>query len=790
MRTSPLLRKLLRDLLGQKSQVLAIALVLACGIATLIMARGTLHTLLDTRSEFYRTQGFAEVFVNLKRAPQRLLAELRNWPAVRSVDHRVQSSARLELPDFSEPVRGLVLSVPERQGSGLNRLYLRAGRWPAAQSDDEVLLTEGFAQAHGLHAGDRFVLRLQGRTQQVRVVGIALSPEFVYQLEAGAAFPDFKRFAVLWMAREPLARALDLDGALNQLSLRLQPGHSSAALLRRLDQLLEPYGGTGAVMRADQTSHKFLSVQFDQLGVLTTMLPSVFLAVAAFLLHVVLSRLIGAQREQIALLRAFGYTRGQIVRLYGGWVAAIVVLAAALGCVLGWLLGEQLTALYRNFYRFPKLDYVFDWQIAALAIGCGLLAASLGAGQSLREVMRLAPAQAMRPPAPLKFRHAVLETLLPAALRSLKLRMLLRHLERHPWRTLLGISGIALACAVLMISVFQNDAFTRMVDQQFGLAQRNDLAVYFYEPRARSSLYALERIPGVRRVEPIRAQAVWFRNPLTGVSKRSRIEGFAADSTLKRLLGSELLLPIPQHGLILTTDLARRLGVAVGDAVDVEALDGRRAHFQVRLAGTVPEPIGQQGVMRLEALNRLLGDGHAVNGAMLDIDARQQATIYERLEDFAQIASIGSRSVSIQNFYDTLAKALLTFTWIATVLAAIIAFGVLYNSARVMLTERSRELATLRVLGYTPAETASVLTAELWTLTLCALPAGLLAGLALCHVLVATMTNDLMRVPAWITGATFAAALSVVLLAAWAAVSDLRRRVRLLDPVHALKVRE
>lgn len=788
MLPAALLRKLLRDLLGQKSQVLAIALVLACGIATLIMARGTLHTLQDTRAQFYRSQGFGEVFVSLKRAPQRLLDQLREWPAIRAFDHRVQSPARLELPDFDEPVRGLVLSVPATSATGLNRLYLRAGRWPDPVRDDEVLLTEGFAQAHGLRAGDGFTLRLHGRTRSVRVVGVALSPEFVYQLEAGAAFPDFKRFAVLWMAREPLARALDMDGAFNQLSLILRQGSSEQALLERLDRLLEPYGGTGAVARVDQTSHKFLSVQFDQLAVLTTMLPSVFLAVAAFLLHVVLARLIGAQREQIALLRAFGYRRTQILALYAGWVAAIVLLAAVLGCVLGQLLGEQLTALYRNFYRFPSLQYAFDWQVAGLAISLGTAAAALGATQSLRAIMQLAPAQAMRPPAPLRFRRALLESLLPAWLRSLHLRMLLRHLERHPWRTLLGICGIALACAVLMISVFQNDAFTRMVDQQFGLAQRNDLAVYFYERRAIGSLHALERITGVRRVEPVRAQLVWFRHG--GKAIRARIEGYASDATLKRVLGRGNLLPIPSHGIILTAHMARALGVSAGQTVEVEALDGARSRFQVRVAATTPEPISQQGVMRLDTLNRLLGDGQAVNGALLDIDARQQQAIYERLEAFAQIASIGSRSVSIHNFYDTMARALLTFTWIATALAAIIAFGVLYNSARVMLTERARELATLRVLGYTPQQTARVLTLELWALTLCALPVGLLTGLGLCHVLVANMSNDLMRVPAWITGATFAAALGVVLLASWAAVLDLARRVRRLDPVHALKVRE
>lgn len=788
-RLSPLLRKLLRDLWGQRSQVLAIALVMACGMATMIMARGTLASLIGTREAFYRQYGFGEVFLALKRAPLRALDEVRTWPGVRQVDARVQSSARLELPDFDDPVRGFVLGLPERPEVGLNRVFLRAGRWPDPRAEDEVLVTEGFVVAQSLHAGDRFTLRVHGRSTEVRIVGIALSPEFVYQLEAGAAFPDFKRFAVLWMAREPLARALDLHGAFNQLSLDLESGTAIPALLERLDRHFARYGGLGALARADQLSHKFLTVQFDQLKVLSTMLPAVFLAVAAFLLHVVLGRLIAAQREQIALLKAFGYDGRQVAAHFALWVGVIVLIGGLIGCGLGHWLGEQLIVMYRRFYRFPALVYSFDPRIALTAFAIATAVAFLGAAQALRGVLRLAPATAMRPPAPTRFRRAFLERLLPRRFATLERRMLLRQLERHPFRTLLGIGGIALACAVLMISVFQNGAFTRMVDQQFGLAQHNDLAVFFYEPVAPAVLSSLRAIPGVRRVEPVQSEVVWLR--FNGQAKRIRLEGYAENARLKRLLAhGGGLDPVPRHGVALTADLARKLGARIGDRLDVEALSGRRARFQIQLAQTVPEPIGQTGVLDLRVLNRLLGNGEACNGAHLDIDPRQQAAIYDRLEQFAGIASIGSRAISIQNFYDTLADALLSFTYIATVLATIIALGVLYNSARVMLTERAREIATLRVLGYQRDEAADVLGAELWTLTAFALPAGLVTGLGLCHVLVAGMTNDLMRVPAYITGGTFAAALGVVLLACVIAVWDLRRRVRALDPVHALKVRE
>lgn len=789
MRVPPLLRKLLRDLLGQKSQVLAIALVMACGMATLIMARGTLNGLITTREAFYRQFGFGDVFLSLKRAPLRAIEDLRRWPGVRQVDVRVQSPARLELPDFDDPVRGFVLGLPERRDVGLNRVYLRAGRWPDPRADDEVLVTEGFAVAQQLHPGDQFTLRVHGRSTRVRIVGIALSPEFVYQLEAGAAFPDFKRFAVLWMSAEPLARALDLDGAFNQLSLDLAPGTDPASLLERLDRHFARYGGLGALARADQLSHKFLTVQFDQLKVLSTMLPTVFLAVAAFLLHVVLGRLISAQREQVALLKAFGYSGRQIAAHYALWVAAIVLLGGVMGCLLGNWLGEQLMVMYRRFYRFPQLDYAFDPRVALLSFGIAALVAYIGAAQALRSVLQLAPATAMRPPAPLRFRRAWLERCLPRRFATLERRMRLRQLERHPLRSGLSIAGIALACAVLMISVFQNGAFTRMVDQQFGLAQRNDLAVYFYEPKALAVLDSLRAIPGVRRVEAVRSEVVWLRHGEQ--AKRVRLEGYSRGTQLKRLLShGGGLDPVPRHGIALTADLAAKLGARIGDRLAVEALSGRRAHFTVLLTQTTPEPIGQTGMLNLDALNRLLGDGAACSGALLDIDPEQESAVYDRLERFAGIASIGSRSISIRNFYDTLADALLSFTYIATVLATVIALGVLYNSARVMLTERAREIATLRVLGYQRDAAARVLTAELWTLTWLGLPAGLITGLALCHVLVAGMTNDLMRVPAYITGGTFAAALGVVLLACLLAAWDLRRRVAQLDPVHALKVRE
>lgn len=782
-------RKLLRDLWHMRSQAVAIAMVLMCGVATFIMFLSTLHALRETQQAYYRQYRFADVFVTLKRAPDALAARLREIEGVAWVDTRVAAQVRLDMPNFDEPVTALMVSAPVPGAQHLNSLYLWAGRLPDPLRADEVAVSKPFVEAHGLHIGDTFTALLNGRHQQLRLVGTVLSPEFVEQTRPGASMPDFKRYGVMWMSRRALAQAYDMHGAFNDAAFALSPGASGTAVIARIDRLLTPYGGLGAYTRDDQRSHRFLSQELSQLGTLASLFPTIFLGVAAFLMHVVMGRLVATQREQVAALKAFGYANGALMWHYLKLVALIAAAGIAGGILLGAWLGAGLSSVYRDFYHFPYLHFSIPPSAILQAAAISLLAAGGGTALAIRRTATLRPAEAMRPEAPARYRVSWIEQLGVRRWLSQPARMILRHIQRQRWHSLLTVLGVALAGGIILTGLFQRDTVSYMLDVQFRRAQRDDLSVVFAEPVAARALSELRALPGVRRVEGFRAVPVRLR--FGPNSYRTAIRGTENGGDLQRLLDIDLRpVALPGQGIMLTDFLAGMLGVRSGDKLQVEVLEGRRTQREVVVAGIVREYIGVSAYMELQALNRLMHEGPTVSGAWLAADQQDLPGLYRRLERMPMVAGMAQRKQEIRNFNRMMEQTMLYFSSIASAFAVIIAFGVIYNSARIVLTERSRELASLRVLGFTRAEIAYILLGELGLLTLVALPAGLLLGRAMCYYIAHALQNDLFRVPVVLEPRTYAFAVTVVIVAAVLSALAVRRRLDRLDLVAVLKTAE
>ncbi len=782
-------RKLWRDLWWMKSQALAIALVIVSGVATFIMSISTLDSLRMTQASYYRDYRFADVFASLKRAPEGLARRIREIPGVERVETRVVASATLDIPGFGDPVRGLLASIPDDGRPLLNGLYLRVGRSVDPGRDDEVIVSEPFAEAHGFVPGDSFGAVINGRRRDLTIVGVALSPEHIYQISPGALFPDYKRYGVFWMARKPLASAYDMDGAFNDVALTLMPGAVVEDVISRLDALLARYGGLGAYGRKDQVSHRYLSEEFRQLGTLATLFPVIFLGVAAFLLNIVLGRLIGIQREQVAVLKAFGYANMAIGLHYAKLVLWIVVAGVCGGLAAGTWLGKGLSGIYMEFYRFPYLKYVLRPSVAVTAALVSAAAAMLGTLQSVRRAALLPPAQAMRPEPPERYRETVVERLGLKRFLSHPGRMIARHIGRRPVKSLLSVVGIALACAILMVGRFQEDALDFMVDVQFRLAQREDLTVTFVEPASRRSLHELRSLRGVEHGEPFRSVPARLR--FEHRSYRTSIEGIGATASLHRILDTRLRpVDIPPAGVVLTEHLGDILGIRPGDLLTVEVLEGSRPVRQVPVAALAKQYVGVSASMELGALNRLMREGSAISGVYLAADERFLPSIYRTLKGMPRVAGTTIREDAIRSFYETLGETLLIFTFINTLLAGTIAFGVVYNSARIALSERSREMASLRVLGYTRREISYIMLGEIFALTLAAVPIGFLIGRALCGYIAAGLKSDLYRVPLVLEPHTYAFAAAVVLASTCLSGIAVVRKLGRLDLVAVLKSRE
>ncbi|HHJ16899.1 MAG TPA: ABC transporter permease [Gammaproteobacteria bacterium] len=784
-----LTKKLWRELWQMRGQALAIALVILSGVAIFVMSLSTLDSLYLTRQSYYQEYRFAELFAELKRAPNGLQARIRDLPGVDQVETRVVALVKLDLPGFADPVTGKLVSLPDRGEPLQNRLYLRHGRLVAPGRNNEVVVNEAFANLHGLAPGDSLAAIINGKRQTLTIVGIALSPEYIYQLAPGATVPDFKRFAILWMARTPLESAYDMQGAFNDVLLRLAHGADRETVITRLDRLLERYGGRGAYARKDQVSHHFLNEELRQLRTLATAFPVIFFSVAAFLLNIVISRIIALQREEIASLKAFGYSNLAIGLHYIQLVLVIVAFGVAGGLLCGVWLGQGLSEIYIGFYRFPYLQYVLQPGVMLSAALISVVVAVLGTLYAIRRAALMPPAQAMRPEPPAVYRAALVERLGLQRWLSQPTRMITRNIERRPLKSALSMLGIAAACGVMMVGNFQGDAIDYMVDVQFNRSQREDIALSFTEPTSKRALYSLRTLPGVEYVEGARTVPVRIR--FENRSYRTVIYGSEPDSQLSRVLDSELRpVVLPDEGVVINDHLGRTLGVRPGDQIILEVLEGSRPIKPVVVAAIAKQYLGMGAYMQRRALNRLMQEGDVISGAYLAVDSDYQDRIYAELRDMPRVVGTRVRSIAVKNFYAILAETILFFTFITTVLGATIAFGVVYNTARIALAERGHELASLRVLGFSRGEIAYILLGELALLTLVAIPLGFLVGRGLCAYLVARLQTDLYRVPLVLEPDTYAFAALVVLLSATVSGVMIWRQLGRLDLLAVLKTRE
>jgi len=782
-------RKLRRDLWRLRGQVLAIALVMASGVGVLVMALTTVESLEETALAYYERYRFADVFARVERAPEHLAGRLREIPGVQSVETRVVRTAVLDIAGFDEPVIGQLVSTPERVEPQLNRLALRQGRYPRIGGPDEAVLSEPFAQAHGLGVGDRLRAVINGRWRELTVVGIALSPEYVYAIGPGALMPDDRRFGVLWMGHEALQAAFDLDGAFNDVSLALLRGTDPEFVVDRVDRLLDRYGGVGAYARSDQLSNWFLMNEIVQLRTLSTILPTIFLAVAAFLTHMVLGRLIAVERSEIGLLKAFGYGNRDIALHYTRFVLGIGAVGVALGWVVGYWLGLYDTRVYAEFYHFPFLLFRPGPRPFVIAAVVSLGAALVGALGAVRAAAALPPAEAMRPPAPPLFRRTALSRLGWVQRLDQPTRILLRQVLRWPVRSFITAAGIAMSVAVLVTSMQWLDAINHMVNVYFLEAQAQDLSVGFAQPRSSEVTRDLARLPGVQTTEPMRSVAAKLRRGWR--VEREALQGLPARQELYRVYDAEgRALELPPGGVVISTMLAKLLDVRVGERITVEVLEGRRPVFDVPVVATFETYIGSPAYMDIEALGRLMRERPSVTAVHLRVDERERATLFRELKALPRVASITVKEAAVQTFRDTMAETINIFVSFFIVFSCALAFGVTYNAARISLSERGRELATLRVLGFTRAEISYILLGEVALLTFVALPLGCAFGFVLASLIVTAFETELYRVPLVVLPSTYGWAMAIGVSATAVSAFMVRRRVDRLDLIAVLKTRE
>lgn len=787
---TPLHRKLLRDLWRMKSQALAVALVLACGIGMLVMSVGMQGSLERARDRYYLNNGMADVQAQAVRAPRRLGAELAELPGVAALELRAVGQARISLPWVTEPLAAQLVSLPDEDLPRVNRPLLVAGRWPERNTQGEALVNEAFAQANGLTPGSHMDVVVRGQRQRLHLVGVANSPEFVFVSAPGEPFPQPARFGVLWMRQGQLERALDMHGAFNDVVLTLSDPAQDAPVRQALQNRLAAYGGMEPFGRDRMVSARFLTEELAQLGNMAATLPPIFLAVAAFLLNVTLSRLVATERANIGLLKAFGHSNGAVARHYAGMALLLGGMGLVLGMALGHVFGEWMSSIYRAVYRLPALPFQTDATTWALAFGVGLAAALAGALSAVAQAVRLTPAAALAPPSPPHFGGggqrggtSWLGQLDPLT------RIIVRRVVSAPRRSLSTLAGVALALSVLVVSQHFPAGIEKFLQVTFRVAKTQDATVTLTEAGGPMTLHALARLPGVEAVEPFRAVAVSYH--FNGRSVQDALVGMPAQPQLERLVqtGSEAVT-LRGDGLVASRGLARQLHAQAGDVVRVEVTQGRRMQFDLTVVQVADLWVGSSGYTELTALGRLLQEPGRISGAHLRLQPDRTDAFNAAVAERPALAGLSHVRQAEASMRQTFSQGSGFMSTLFLTFAGMMAAGVAYATASVTLAEQQRDLATLQVLGYTRWQVSYVMLGELALLTLLALPLGLWVGYGFALWLMGTMSNELFTFPMVVDPAAYARSALFVLATVAVCAAWVRRQVDKVDLVASLKSRE
>jgi putative ABC transport system permease protein len=782
-------RKMIRELWRLRAQLLSIGLVVATGVTTVVTLRGTYEALFRARAAYYQDYRLADVWSSLERAPESLRERIQEVPGVATVATRVSTYATLDLPWLDAPGMGLFLSVPDRGRPDLDDIHVRQGRYLAPGRAGEVVASEAFFRANGLSLGDTVRAVLNGRRVDLRIVGVAISPEHSYSVPPGSLYPEDERYGVFWMVRSALGAALDSEDAFNEVAASLAPGGNEAAVIQALNRILEPYGGLGAYGRSRQLSYKILNDELAQNRIMGTVVPAIFLGVAAFLLNLVLGRLIATQRTEIGTLKAFGYTDREVGWHYLSYALVAVGIGTALGAAGGVWAGDAMVELYQEYFTFPTLDYVLSGPLVLIGSMVSLVAAVGGAWISVGRATGLTPAEAMRPEPPPRFRPGWIERLGLGRMLPTGGRLVLRNMERRPVRSLLSSLGVAFSVAILVVGAFMFDGISRAMELQFAVSQREDLAVSFNRTLGSDAVHELRRMEGVRRAEPFHAVPV--RLVAGHRSRELALTGLAPDAQLRAIVDADARIhPLPLEGVVMSAFLAQELHVGPGSRVTVEVLTGRRATGELVVTRLVDDFLGTGAHVTLDVLERLTGERSLVSGAYLQTDPARTEGLHAEIKKTPAVASVTSPRTMLASFRQRIEDSLYISIGLMLGFAGIISVAVIYNGTRIALSERGRELASLRVLGFTRREVASLLLGEQAVVTVLAIPVGCAIGLGLAAAVLAAMASETYRIPLVVTSRTYLIATTATVVAAAASGWLVRRRLDRMDLIAVLKTRE
>lgn len=787
-------RKLIRDLLGSAGTLLSVVAIIAIGAGSFVGLGSAQRILEASQAAYYREYRFADFWIDVKKAPLSAIERIAELPEITSLDARVVFDVILDLEGKERPLAGRLISTPARGfDRTLNGICLIRGSGFSDDRDEEVILSEAFAQTHDLEIGDRIRLILNRKRESFVIVGTAISPEYVYMVRGpGDLVPDPEHFGILYVKDEYAREVLGFKDACNQIVGRLvsrAPDHVDV-LLERIDRMLSPYGVLEITPRWRQASHRILSDEITGLAVSATIMPAIFLGVAALVLNILMIRLAQRQRTTIGTLKALGYSDRSVMSHYLSFGVVVGIVGGLAGAALGISLAYGMIEMYKDFFQFPSFLFCYHPDLLLIGVAISVAFAVAGTVRGVREVLRLRPAEAMRQRPPERGGSIVLERF-PRLWRAMGFRtqMALRSLFRNRTRTLTAIVATMLATAIIFMALAMYDSFLYLVEYQFDMVAHSDVDVGMRDEKSTSALFEARKLPGVDYAEPVLGLRCDLRHGRS--ARRMTITGLSPQHRLTTPMGADdKPIRIPSDGLVLSRKLAELLEARVGDPLELTPVRGRRDTKRVRVASVVESFLGMDCYADARYLSRVVGESLAVNSVQLAVNPAEVPELYGKIKNLPNAQGLSVRADAKHNIEKTVVETSILSIGLMVVFAGVIAFGSTLNNALIEIGDRVREISTLRVLGYGPGQIAGILFRQSMVTFTVGLLLAFPLGYGMIVAVAAAYDSELYRMPVvvrpMIVVYTVALALAFVLAAQWIVY----RQIKKLDWLEGVKIKE
>lgn len=752
----PLFLKLIRDLWQRRLTLFVLILIIAIGIGSYIGMAGVYQDLDSACKEYFHAYRLADFTLDLKRAPETVLTTLKDLPNLQRLNPRIRTAVMVNLPrgyysGLVKPIPGVALSLPVPQKPIINDVYLYTGRWFSSPTAAEVILDQQFAKAKQLKAGDRITVRLTDKEHELLVIGTAFSPEYVLLMPPGGVVaPEPGGYAVMYLPYRMLQQSSGLTDSFNQL-LGIAKDNSATALqntMRVLGDKLTMYGVLLETGFADQPAIKVLLDELQHVQKISKFFPTLFLLIAILILNITLSRLVTEQRSVIGTLKSLGYTNVAIFWHYLFYSVIIGLIGGVVGIGVGIGLQELMLIMYRLYFQIPGLDLHLYPMIFLLGVAVSTGSAILGSISGAHRATHLSPAEAMRPPMPERTGKIFLEHFSDFWQHcSFQRKMIFRTIFRNRFRSLVTIIAAVLAMGLVFSSLSFLDAIDKIIRFSFDETQKQDITITLRDPLGKDILRTITVLPGVRTLDTQLQVPAEIR--YGSHSKRLEIIGLPRNNTLFVPIDlNGRPITIIGSGLVITENLAKTMQLKVGDRIYLKPLLGERKLVNTEIAGIVTSYVGLAAYANQEWLSRLLGNSWLANSILIKLLPHASRQVFvTAASKFAPMINITDKAESKKLLMKTIDQFMLFAMLFMIFFAAVIAIGAIINTALISLDERERDVACLRVLGFTNFQVARIFFGESWALNLLGLFFGMFFGVLLAYLLSLMHTTEVMQIP-------------------------------------------